>query len=732
MAHSSIGLGAPERGHGDRVSRAELIERATRGGRPVVGITAPAGYGKTTILMQWADLDPRCVAYVAFHRFDDDPARVAQMVASALAGIPGVDPDLVADVSGPGVSTMGRAAWRLAAAIRALVTPFVLLLDDIHELRTPECQDLLSLIADAIPGPSQLVTTSRVRQRHLPRLLAAGTAVEFGIGDLALTADGARRIFEAHALDLGPEQAASLVERVEGWPVGITLAALTARESGGGRVPVTGDARFVADYLYEEALAPLPDDLRAFLRRTAVLEELCAPLCDAILLRSDSELMLREAERSQLFITPVAGRPGWSRYHPLLREFLLSRLRAREPDVMDRLHERAAAWYEANGAPDRAVEHLLCSSEPTRCVELVSSLALATYQGGGATTVGRWLAALGERAMLRHPPLAVLAGDLAVLTGDTTAAERYLELADHLDYDGPTHDGTVSFESSRAILRAMMCRHGPDRMRADAQLSVDLEPASSLWRDGALDMLAQAYLLLGDLERAEALFRETSALAAVCGNTDNHIVAESELAAISLGRDAHDEAATHADRALAAIDGHRLYDYSVSVIGYSSGALVSLRSGDPTRAAELHARGMRARQYCTVALPFLAVRSRLQLARVAMALSDLAAARQLLREAGDVLRQRPMLGVLATEFDALRTEALRSAITSVGRMPLSPAELRVLSYLQTHLTMPEIAERLVVSPNTVRAQVTSIFRKLDASSRTEVVERATEIGLLGG
>ena len=200
--------------------------------------------------------------------------------------------------------------------------------------------------------------------------------------DLALDAAGAEQIFSQAHVHLSPEQAAAVTARTEGWPVGLYLAALIATDSSGEGLTISGDDRYVADYLYREALLQLPESDQRFLRRTAVLDQLCAPLCDAVVGEPGAQERLRKLEAASLFLVPLDRRREWYRYHGLFREFLLGELRRVEPDVITKLHLRAADWYESNGSPAMAVEHLLNTDERDRCVQLVTALVLPTYQAG--------------------------------------------------------------------------------------------------------------------------------------------------------------------------------------------------------------------------------------------------------------------------------------------------------------------------------------------------------------
>ena len=197
------------------------------------------------------------------------------------------------------MSVLGRAAPRLAAEFRASPVPFVLMLDDLHELQSPACHDVLGMVISAIPRglswPPPAVTSSLTCRGCAP----SGDALELGAGDLALDADGARQIFAHAHVSLTPELAAAVTERTEGWPVGLYLAALIAKQSRGQARTVTGDDRYVADYLYREALIRQPKAIQRFLRRTAVLDQLCGPLCEAVLGSSAAAIQLRRHRGAQ-------------------------------------------------------------------------------------------------------------------------------------------------------------------------------------------------------------------------------------------------------------------------------------------------------------------------------------------------------------------------------------------------------------------------------------------------
>jgi LuxR family maltose regulon positive regulatory protein len=715
------------------VSRSDLITRARASSSRVVGITAPAGYGKSTLLAQWAAAETRAVAWVSFDRFDDDPASLLSVLASAYAAISPDLADLIADVRGLGISSLGRAAPRLAAALRASPAPFVLMLDDLHALRSPACHDVLSVVVSGVPHGSQVVAASRSEQPHLAHLRGSGDTMEVLSSDLAFDASAAVRVFSEAQVDLTPEMALAVTERTEGWPVGLYLAAVIAKDQGGEVLTITGDDRYVADYLYREALAQLPDDVQLFLRRTAVLDQLCAALCDAVLEQTGAQAQLHQLEATSLFLVPLDRRRGWFRYHALFREFLLSELRRVEPDLVEGLRSRAADWYEANGSPALALEHLLDTTQRDRCVYLVTALILPTYQAGQIQTVQRWLAALGRPAVEGFPPLAVLAGWIAVLTGQTAEAQRWAAFLETASFDVAPPDGSAPFESAWSMLRAALCPSGPGRMAGDAGIAVAAEPPWSPSRATALILSAEAQLLLGEPDRATALFVETSAVGAATGSYDTVVHSNAELAVLAMNRGRWDAAEEHLRVALGLVEECRLNDYAMSALAFAAAARLAVQRGDRPGAERQLARAMRTRPVCTFVLPHVAVRVRLQLGKVYATLADQTTARHLLAEVDDILAHRPDLGGLVEEATALRALLSAQVAESAGAgPPLTPAELRLLPYLQTHLTFREIGERLFLSRNTVATQVGSIYRKLGVSSRSAAVERATTVGLLGG
>ena len=437
-------------------------------------------------------------------------------------------------------------------------------------------------------------------------------------------------------------------------------------------------------------------------------------------------------EASSLFVVPLHRQREWYRYHALFQEFLLAELRRREPDMVDGLHLRAADWYESNGSPAMAVEHLLKTAERQRAAQLATELAQELYNTGRLSTSQRWLATLGDDAIAAWPPLAVHAGIACVLTGDTVGAERWAAMVDAASFDLPPRDGSASFESNRAMLRALMCPNGPQSMLADAILAQAEEPPWSRRRPNVLWLLAEAHLLLGDVDEARDLFDEASTACTPVGIRNILIASQAELALLALDRGDSERAGEHVRTARSVIEAAGLEDYASALLLYAAAARLAFSRGDVSEARRELGQAMHRRPAVTYLVPFIAVRLRLQLAAVCLALSEPATAQHLLREVDDILRRRPALGTLVEETENLRARVSAAPAAGLSASPLTHAELRVLPYLQTHLTFAQIAQRLYISRNTVATHVHAIYRKLAVSSRDGAVERATAAGMLGG
>jgi LuxR family maltose regulon positive regulatory protein len=725
------------------VRRLELLARLDRApAAPMVLLVAPGGYGKTTLLSQWAErLVPAC-AWVTAGPGDNDPGLLAIHITFALqAALPfdarmaGLAP--LTARSRPEPADLSTAV----AALRRLGRSVVLVLDDLHEIQSRASLALVRTVLDDGGPALRVAAAGRVLpDLVLPDLVADGRCLELGPVDLAFTEAETRQVFVAARQAVAPDVARAVVQRTEGWPAGVYLAALAARQVPRGassvarRGVISGDDVYITDYFSEELLAGEPADNVRFLLRTAVLERMSGPLCDALLETTGTAARLREAARRNLFVVPVRGAVGggvWYRYHRLFREMLLAELRLREPGEEQRLHRRAAAWFDDEGLPDEAIPHALAGGDKARAARLVDLRGRQTFADGRRDAVQRWLEELDEDAMNAYPPLAVTAGWIWAFSAQPIRARSALRVARSARFAGPLPDGSSSLDSAAALLAAFLAPLGVERMVEDARRAVELEPAGTPGRAAALTILGAAHLLSGRPDLAVRELTEAIELGRA-HRPDVAALARAELAvtALAAGGDADDDIAA----SLALLDEAGLQHDRVAVLAHAAAAWSAARRGDAA-GVRRHV-GMAQRigaDASTASFPWYSAQVSIVLAEVALQVGDALAARARLEEARQVLAQLLTEGVLRAQVDEL-ADRLSGTGTPAARLPspmaLTAAEVRVLQLLPTHLSLGEIAEELGVSRNTIKTQVAATYRKLQAATRAEVVERGHELGLL--
>jgi LuxR family maltose regulon positive regulatory protein len=731
------------------VSRSAVVDRLLASpSAPLICVVAPPGYGKSTVLAQWRGHKEPRAGWVSVDRRDNDPVVLLTYIAAALDRVEPVDPEVFQVLASPGVSVAATAVPRLVAAVSAMTRPVSLVLDHVELLENTECLDAVAELALRLPPGSQLALASR-RAPALPVALlrAQGQVVEVGVAELAMDEGEARALLDATGVGLSDAEVTELAGRTEGWPVGLYLAALALKAGvprGDAGLAFAGDDRFIADYLHAELLAHLPAELVTFLTRTAVLERLSGPLCDAVLATTGSGRVLESLEDSNLLLVPLDRRRGWYRYHHLFGELLLSELERREPDLVPELHLRAAGWCEANGLPEAAIDHAQAAGDADRVARLVATLGRLAYAGGRADTTLRWLRWFEDQGLMgRHPPVAVLGTWIHALVGRPVAAERWADATEQgVTGAGPgpapgaqaPPDGS-SMESHRAMARGLLCRHGIDRMLADARTGLaGLSPASR-WRGTALLLEGVAELLqdpAGQADRADAVLASAVEIGIPDGALPAAATALAERSLLAIRRSDWGRAEALAAQALGIVQTGQLDDYIMSPLVHTVAARAALHRGDLAGARDRLARAARLRPLLTHAIPWASVQTLLEMGRAYLLLDDTAGARAVLSQARSILRLRPDLGVLPAEVEELWAKLDTARQVGKGASSLSTAELRLLPLLATHLSFPEIGQRLYVSRNTVKTQAVSIYRKLGASSRSEAVQRLREIGLLGG
>jgi LuxR family maltose regulon positive regulatory protein len=619
-----------------------------------------------------------------------------------------------------------------------MTSPVVLVLDDVHVLRDRECRDALSVLADHVPDGSRLVLVGRDDPPlRIARLRAAGRILEIGPGDLSLTLDEAASLLSGAGVSLSEDDVTELHKRTEGWPTGLYLAALCLREgnpSAGVAISFGGGDRLVSQYIEAEFLARISPRQRTFLTRTAVLERMCGPLCEAVLEQPGSAPMLADLARSNLLLVPLDRRGEWYRYHHLFRDMLLAELQRREPDLTPALRHRAAGWCLQNDLPEEALEYSIASGDVDTAARLVTGLAVPVYRQGRVTTVQRWFRWLDERGGIEgHLMAAVQAALLSALTARPANAERWADVVDRGQHGNRAQPDDPAAEAWAAVLRALLCRHGIGQMRADADEAGQRFAAGNFVEAAPVLLQGIAQVLSGELDGGDATLQDAASIANETDAHDVMAVAQCERSLLAMTRGDWSQAEVLAGQARTAARQARLEESYVAPLVCAAQAHIAMHRGDIPAARRELVSAQRLRGNLTYALPYLAVQARVELARLHLALADLEGARTLMREIDDLLRRRPGLGTLADAAQALRVQlAKRPTWNAPGASSLTAAELRLLPMLSTHLSFPEIAKEMFLSRNTIKSGAMSIYRKLGVSSRNQAVTRSRELGLLEG
>jgi LuxR family transcriptional regulator, maltose regulon positive regulatory protein len=717
------------------VAKADVIARLSTSLARLVSVVAPAGYGKTTLLARWAEADPRPFAWVSLDGEDDDAVVFLRHLAGAIHRVEPVPRGVFDALSGPGGSTWSKRVPRLGSALAVLKGPLVLVLDDLHVLANRSCLDALGELFEYVPAGSQIAVASR-EQPALPvaRWRAHGLVDEIGVAELRLDDREAGLLLRAAGVELDASAVSELTERTEGWPAGLYLAALSMQAgapSWASAVGFTGDDRFVAEYFDLELLSRLPAAEARFLKHTSVLDRMSGALCDAVVQTTRSAGTLATLERTNGFVVPLDRRQEWYRYHHLFGELLRRELERSEPDLVPVLNGRAMAWCIANDLTDAAVVYGHAAGETDTVAGLVDALALPLYSDGRMETVEDWLGWFSDDELVRYPALALYGAWLRVLTGRSSDAERWLALADGATSTIPLSDGSATIEPWVATLQACMMKDGVERALADANLALDQFPPQSRWRPGALVIRGVAHALLGATDRATDDFTAAMERALVTGAAEEVYAAGAQLALLAARKGAWGEAGQRARAAQAVVEKTGLGDYSTSAIVHIATARVALHEARQEDARAALTRAHRLRPLLDHGMPWLTIQVGLELTRAHLALADAAAARTILTETEQVLELRPRMGYLVDDAQELRDRvAASSGSDGAWAMSMTGAELRLLPYLATHLTFPEIGTRLFISRTTVKTEAVSIYRKLGAASRSQAIERAVEVGLL--
>jgi LuxR family transcriptional regulator, maltose regulon positive regulatory protein len=640
------------------VPRSRLHERLDEGARrDLTVVSAPAGFGKTTLLADWSQRSELPVAWVSLDERDDDPARfllyfITDFGRSTRAFLDSLQ-------SGEELEPVLTA---LSNEILELPRDFVLVLDDYHAVRSETIHDALAFLLDHWPPPMHLVIAGRTSPPlPLPRLRARGRLTEIGAPDLRFTHEEAVDFLgRTMGLNLTAERVAALEKRTEGWIAGLQLAAHALKdreEEFSSMEAIAGGARHVFDYLADEVLSRQPEDVREFLLETSIVETLSGPLCEALTDRTDGLEMLERLERDNLFLVPLDEEGRYYRYHHLFAAFLRERLQRVSPDAILELHRRAGLWYEDDGCLALAVEHTLAAKDFDRAADLIEEETGVRRRYVDAALLLRWLGTLPDGMVHQRPQLCLLYAWALAHSGALEEAElrlRDTEEAMKLG-DGASTMGLSDEERTMlgeiCIIRARMAA-----MREDAALTTELsnraldllpEGEVHLRGDVALD-LGHAYCSVGDLESAREAFSRAAATGRAADDLRTSLFALRYQASLEISRGRLREAED------LLLEGRRLAERrpegvpSVAGIIHTGLGELLYERGALDEARRLLEEGIEHGRRSGEAK--ILVYGYVNLTRVLMAQGDTEGAHSLIREAGELTPRWPLIWAWQARF----------------------------------------------------------------------------------
>ena len=699
----------------DVVHREAVISRLVRSPAPLLLVDAPAGYGKSILLTQWAEAQTLPLAWLQLDTADNDPVVFLTYLALVIGQAAAVPPPALELLQLRAPPIEERIIPELAAAV-ADAEPFLLVLDDAHLLDDQSCWHFVGVLLDHLPEGAQLAIGTR-RRPPLPlaRLRAAAGLVELTAADLAMSRSEAKLLLRLHESTVDDAALDRLLELTEGWATGLYLAVLAnaGRPAEDWLSYVRGDQREIAGYLTAEVLDGQPAQLQAFLTRTSITDQLSAGLCRTVTGMDDAHTLLSGLAQDNLFVTSLDDHGKWYRYHHLFRELLLAELERREPEVVSRLHRRASAWFREHGDCDLVVAHAVAAGDAASVAELAALQCDRHLQRQQERRAARLVLLFTDEQIRASSPLTLTAGMLARFVSEPRL-QAFVGAACSAEVgDEPTPVGATTLRSWQLMLRAALAPGGVTQMLRDATLAWELEGDS--WKTFAGQMLTLAWYLSGQRRRAERLL--PSLLPRADEGERRWVLAMLSLIAADEGR--WDEAAA--------------FDAQAQAISPLVTQLPPLLARVRLLAHRRHPDLAAAIDHADSDLRTTLVGTSWQLlvAHVTFAEACLEADRpdgaaRWVAQAEMELRTYPDAGVLTSRAQCVRAALEQRRLTD----PLTPAERRILELLPTHLTALQIAARLFVTRNTVKTHTRRLYAKLGVTTRADAVEHALRLGLI--
>jgi LuxR family maltose regulon positive regulatory protein len=562
------------------VARPRLHEHLSRGAESKLTlISAPAGFGKTTLLAEWLAAAPRgarSTAWLSLDPGDTGPVSFWTYVIAALQTVaPEVGAAALSLLQAPQPPPIETVLAMLLNELSAVSNDIVLVLDDYHVVAAPDTQAGMAFLLEHIPPQLHVVIASRADPAlPLARLRARGELAEIRAVDLRFTPDeAAAYLNEAMGLDLGASEVAALEARTEGWIAALQLAALSieGRDDVAGFIAgFAGDDRYIVDYLVEEVLQRQPERVRSFLLQTSILTRLSGSLCDDVTGQGGGNAMLEALDRGNLFVVPLDDRRHWYRYHHLFADVLGARLLGEQPDRVPDLHRRASVWYEQNGEPSEAIRHALTAEDFERAADLMELAIPTMRQARQEATARRWLESLPDELIRVRPVLSVGYAGALLVSGQLEGVEARLRDAERwLDTTADAREGAEAPSTAMVVVDEEEFRRLPGAIAiyraaqalalgdvagtvTQARLALDIvADEDHLGRGAAAGFLGLTYWSSGNLEAAHRSWVDALASLLTAGHVSDAIGCAIALADIELAQGRLGESMRTYERGLA-------------------------------------------------------------------------------------------------------------------------------------------------------------------------------------
>jgi LuxR family maltose regulon positive regulatory protein len=685
------------------VRRTALVRRLVRArDSALIVIVAPPGYGKSTLLSQWAEREERTFLTVSLER------------------------------AGGGIDAVTGALEKLLLGDHQ--EGFVLALDDAHLVDPAILGDVLATGVGALPEGCALAVASRTEPAlALGGLRARRRLTELRASDLALEPAEAALLLRKAGLRVDFDAVRELVRRTEGWPTGLYLAALTLREQPdlpSALQEFSGEDHRVAEFLRDEVISNLSPDLVRFALTSSVLGELSGRVCDSVLGRKDSGATLAELANVNPFLNPVDSAHERFKWHPMFRQALSAELRRSAPELDVKLHLRAADWFGRRGDMEEAIGHTVSANDWARAGDLLWS-NIPSYLGRGRSeSIRQWLGRVSEGEMSDSAPLALSAAYGFLMAGQLDQARHWSAVAVAAREREGSDQEPASLAAGLAAFEAAISRR-PQEMCRLVEPACQTEPMDSPWRALSLLLRGVGQHLMGDSSQARQSLQDAVDVSEAPAPV-TALMGLAQLAMIALEQHDWDSAADLTDRAERLIQRDRLDDCPMAALAYAACAASRAHEGRSDEAKQALRAGIDLLARLGDWIPWYGAQARILLAHGSLWLADVVGARTLLAEASRLARRTTDATIFTNWFDEAWAHMDELAEAKLaGPSSLTIAELRVLRFLPSHRSFREIASQLGVSANTVKTQAHAVYRKLGVASRSEAVAQATAAGLLG-